>query len=159
MRYVGLSMMVMIVAALGGCASGVDLLKTGDVSVERLEAPKARVTWVNVLQDEDLLRVSGRVLSRGMFPGYARGHVDVSLVGPDGRVVAEAESSELAVAGSPKRGLQHRAVFRVEMPVTPPTGSVVKVRWQGGKHDPAKCRAATATDVSTQAVAKEQSNA
>ena len=53
--------------SLSGCVSGTDIVKKGDVSLERVngEKVKVRVTWGNVFQNGPELRVSGRVVRRG----------------------------------------------------------------------------------------------
>ena len=135
--------------ALAGCATGVDLVKQGSVSLEKVHSEKVRVTLVSVFQDGPQLRVSGRVWRRRAFQGHARGHVDVEVVGPDGRRLSHATSPGLYVRGVLRNRTPMKETFVVLMTVSPPPGSVICVGYRPGHHKPDDCRARTSDKNST----------
>lgn len=129
-------------ALLGGCASGSDLIAVGRVTVE----PRIDRTLRNppeVYEDKGDLVVSGR-LERGL-PRDLGGHMDVTVIAPNGATVYDAQVNYRADtvssggAPAPRHGSFRRAhtrygsygVYSVRFPGLPPEGSVVKV-----KHDP-----------------------
>jgi len=134
--------MLAAAALLGGCASGDDLIAAGRVTVEpRIDQALRRPP--EVFEDKGDLVITGR-LERGL-PRDLRGHIDVTVVAPDGTTVYDAQvnyRAETASSGgtrAPRHGSFRRAhtrygsygVYSVRFPGLPPEGSIVKV-----KHEP-----------------------
>ena len=143
-RVAGLLGIVVLVGIclFGGCASQTDLVASGRVTLEpRID--RALRSPPDVHEDEGDLVVSGR-LDRGL-PKDLGGHLDVTVVAPDGTTVYDAQvnyrADTASVAGTPQprhgssRGARTRygnyRVYSVRFPGLPPDGSVVRVR-----HDP-----------------------
>lgn len=130
------------VVMLSGCASGSDLIATGRIAVEP-HINKTLRKPPEVYEDKGDLVVSGR-LERGL-PRDTGGHVDVTVIGPNGTVVYGAQvkyrADTVSAAGTPapRHGSFRRAhsrygsygVYAVRFAGLPPDGSVVKIR-----HDP-----------------------
>jgi hypothetical protein len=138
------------IAAAGplyGCASGADLIAAGRATLEpridrTLRAPPA------VLDHDGELVISGR-LERGLMRDLG-GHIDVTVTGPDGVIVYEAQveyqADYVPPTGShgPRAGSFRRAhtrygsygVYSVAFPGLPPDGSVVRVKHDRQPHDP-----------------------
>lgn len=131
---------------LGGCATGTDLVAAGRVAVEphidrTLREPP------EVTDDNGDLLIAGR-LARGL-PRDLGGHIDISVIAPDGRALYDAQVTSTAADTSasggsgPKeatfrRNRNHRTgsygVYSVRFPGLPPDGSVVKVRYEPATH-------------------------
>ncbi|MBX3403757.1 MAG: hypothetical protein KF699_10145 [Phycisphaeraceae bacterium] len=130
-------------ALLGGCTSGNDLIAAGRVTVEpRIDRSLRKPP--EVYEDKGDLIVAGR-LERGL-PRDLGGHIDVTVLAPDGATVYDARLNYRADTVSsvgiraPRHSSFRRAhtrygsygVYSVRFPGLPPDGSVVKIR-----HDPA----------------------
>lgn len=133
---------VLLLGVPGGCASQSDLIAAGRVTLEpRIDRTLRRPP--DVYGDKGDLVVAGR-LERGL-PRDLGGHVDVTVIAPDGatvyyaRVNYQADTASAAGVPAPQHGSFRRArtrygsygVYSVRFPGLPPEGSVVKVR-----HDP-----------------------
>lgn len=139
-RRIGLAALVGI-SLLGSCASQRDLVAAGRITMEpRIDHALRQPP--DVYEESGELVVAGR-LERGL-PPEARGHIDVTVIAPDGTTVYDAQvnyRSDTTSAGAPKprHGSSRRAhtrygsygVYSVRFPGLPPDGSVVRVR-----HDP-----------------------
>lgn len=130
-------------ALLTGCSTGNDLIAAGRVVAEpRLDRSLRKPP--EVYEDKGDLVVSGR-LERGLPSEYG-GHVDITVVAPDGKTVYDArlnyESDPTPTTSThewtgPKYGVYCRVrthrygsypAYSVRFPGLPPEGSVVKVR-------------------------------
>lgn len=136
-------------ALLEGCSTHrTDLIASGRLVAEP-QIDRALRTPPEVHDDEGDLVVSGQ-LERGL-PADLRGHIDVTVVAPDGTTVYDAQVDYRADAASsygtpgPRSGsfqgarTRHGsyAVYSVRFPGLPPDGSVVKVRHEPKPHAPA----------------------
>ncbi len=128
-----------MVTVLCACASTkTDLLQQGYVSLQPATAePLSHPP--EVFEEEGGLVVSGRLESAEALKG---GHVDVSVVGPDGTTVYQAsvdfrkpQSQTSGPRGMvrPSRTDSH-ATYSVRFPGLPPKGSVVHVKVEAGPH-------------------------
>jgi hypothetical protein len=146
---IDVAFLIVAMTLLSGCASHRDLVTAGRVAVEPRIDRNLR-TPPEVYEDQGDLVVYG-TLDMGASGGL-RGHVDVSVVGPDGATLFDAQTNYRAKTVSTpgwtgaKHGVFRRAhrrnsslgVYAVRFPGLPPEGSVVKVR-----HDPSPLSAAT----------------
>lgn len=128
---------ILAAGVLGGCASNrTDLVQSGYLSVEPT-LTKTLSHAPEVYEQDGGLVVSGTLDSDEATRG---GHIDVSVVAPDGTVAYDAtvgyqkpaEYRKVGPRGRP-RGARSSAntTYSVRFPGLPPGGSVVKVR-----HDP-----------------------
>lgn len=141
LRCIGLAVLAGI-SLLGGCATHRDMIAAGRVSLEP-KIDRALRRPPEVYEEEGDLVVAGR-LERGL-PRDLGGHIDVTVIAPDGATVYGAQvnyrADTVATAGTPgpRHGSFRRShtrygsygVYSVRFPGLPPDGSVVRVR-----HDP-----------------------
>lgn len=127
---------------LGGCTSQQDLIAAGRITLEP-EIDHALRKPPDVYEENGDLVVAGR-LERGL-PRDSRGHIDVTVIAPDGVRIYDAQvnyrADTVASAGNPKprHGSFRRShtrygsygVYSVRFPGLPPDGSIVRV-----SHDP-----------------------
>lgn len=127
---------------LGGCASQRDLVAAGRITLEP-KIDHALRKPPDVYEESGDLVVAGR-LERGL-PRDSDGHIDVTVIAPDGITVYDAQvnyrADTVASAGTPKprHGSFRRShtrygsygVYSVRFPGHTPDGSVVRV-----SHDP-----------------------
>ena len=127
---------------LAGCESNrTDLVKTGYLSLQpTLTASLAHPP--EVYEQDGGLVVNGRLDSAETTRG---GHVDVQVVGPDGKVVYDASvsyrrpsattsSGPRGTARGPRSPADSHATYSVRFPGLPPTGSVVRVQYDAQPH-------------------------
>lgn len=135
-------LVVASLACLTGCASSrTDLVKSGYLSLQpTLTASLARAP--RVYEHDGALVVEGQLDSSETTKG---GHVDVQVDGPDGTVVYNASVNfrrppmltatgpRGTRSGSRSRADSH-ASYSVRFPGLPPTGSVVRVKFDPQAH-------------------------
>lgn len=132
---------------LAGCASGTDLIAAGHVTLEpRID--RALREPPDVLDRNGELVISGR-LERGL-PRALGGHIDVTVTGPDGSLVYDAQvdyqtdAAPSSRSGGPRSGSFRRAhsrygsrgVYSISFPGLPPGGSVIRVKYDRKPHGP-----------------------
>ena len=116
---------------MSGCATtNVDLVKTGVVTVTPLSSKNNRVQSANVYTSNGNLIVSGRVKNTPPFGASKLGHVDITIINPDGSILTRTTA--------PSRH-RHRArndnrpsPYSVKIPLVPPKGSKIQVRYHAG---------------------------
>jgi len=116
-----------------GCASDrVNLVDRGTVSIERVPSGGIYISEVRVNQDGDELVVTGRVRRRGHSP-VSLGHVDVSIISPEGKTLEQVSTyySPRIIPSKPGHRRLHGSRFEVRLPTIPPTGSKVRVAYHG----------------------------
>ncbi len=129
-----------IVCILGftvaSCASSrTNLTDTGAVDVKIDDGPRSPVKYVDVYldTDDDETVIRGKVYGTGVpfYPRYGK-HVHVTVISPDGQVIAEK---------SPRMFWRTRLKFRsatgtftVRLPEPVPTGTVVDVVYHDAFH-------------------------
>jgi hypothetical protein len=143
-RCVGLAALVGI-SLLGGCTSQRDLVAAGRLTLEP-KIDHALRQPPDVYEESGELVVAGR-LERGL-PRDSGGHIDITVIAPDGATVYDAQLNYRADTASsagtpnPRHGSFRRAhtrygsygVYSVRFPGLPPDGSVVRVRYESGIH-------------------------
>jgi hypothetical protein len=98
-------------------------VKSGSVSIESVDSQRTKVYQTNARQDGSDLVVTGRLRRRGTQAIVGGGHVDITVVGPDGKVIAEGSTWY-----SPSRITRGRsATFTKRFPAMAPEGSVIHV--------------------------------
>ena len=119
---------IVVLAASTGCATiGRDLERDGVVTVERVSSSHAEVSQVQVRVHDGIagIEIYGELRKRSMAPWTLPGHVEVQIVGPKDNVL---EQVDAIYHRKDKRS--RRVWFRVDLPVTPPPGSIVRVTHQ-----------------------------
>ena len=126
---------VLACSFVGQAADSPDLVTSGTVRVE--DANGSPLTGVHAHQEGDKLVVWG-MFSTSPLPG----HVDVTVLTLDRKVIAEAEVVPTVVTRIHKR-LRWR--FQAELPVTSPEGAIVKIGYGFGQHTAARTGASDET--------------
>ena len=115
---------LVLVAGIGvtACASQTAFESAPDMAVERVSSQRFEFDWVRAQRRPHDIQVRGdvsrRISQRGPIPGY----VHVSVIGPDGVVLAETDAPLM------RRNKQARSAhFYARLPATPPPGSSLQV--------------------------------
>ena len=141
---VGCACLIAAPFLLGGCTCGNDLIAAGRLAAEP-HLDQALQKPPEVCDDGGDLVVSGRLENH---PRGLGGHIDVTVVAPDGVTLYDAwvnyreDTASSRVAAAPRSGSFRHAqtrhgsygVYSVRFPGLPPEGSVVKVRYDPGPH-------------------------
>lgn len=135
MRLVIISSLAVVTAA---CATNrTDLAETGAVDVEIDGGPRSAARDVDVYYDDEDAEtiIRGKVFSTGVYPWYGE-HVDITVISPDGQVIAE-ERPGLVWGTRSLKSLRRRTGvgrFTVRLPQAVPSGTVVQVVYHGISH-------------------------
>jgi len=107
-----------------GCAcSRAGFVKSGTLSIESVDSQRTKVYQVDARQEGDDLIVTGRLRRRGTYAVAGGGHVDITVIGPDGKVIDEGSTWY-----TPSRITKgHSATFTKRFTATLPEGSVIRV--------------------------------
>jgi len=121
------------VLVVSGCqVRGPDMVASGEVSLEKVDAPGVRVMWAEVRQDGDYAVVNGAVTPAGGNYEYI-GYVDVKFLDPAGRLVQQAMSETIPLSSqSPERGASIKH-FEVQAMTVVPVGGTVQVSYLLGR--------------------------
>ncbi len=127
---------VSFIIFLNGCASSgaINLLKEQTVTVNRKNSNDAGIGFVKLVQDGDVLSVSGTVQLRNKL---VRGHVDVVVYAADGSILTKTSTHTILKKRSIRRGVSAKrtAFFSVDIPVVPPNGSDVRIGYHKRGYD------------------------
>lgn len=116
---------VLACSFVGQAADSPDLVNAGTVRVEGADGTP--LAGVHVHQEGEILKVWG-MFSSAPLPG----HVDVTVMDPDRKILAETRAIPDRITRTRTRGSRWR--FDAKLPVTPPPGAIVKVEPGFGKH-------------------------
>ena len=122
-RRLAVAALVLVVGiGVTACASQAAFESAPDMAVERVSSQRFEFDWVQAQRHPNEIQIKGdvsrRILQRGPIPGY----VHVSVIGPDGTVLAETDAPLM------RRNTQARSAhFYARLMVTPPAGSSLQV--------------------------------
>ena len=125
-------LMIVSISMTGfGCATnGVNLIKNGTVTLERIPSKGYYVSHLEVYQNGNELVLHGNVKRRAH--SYAvNGHVDIAIVSPDGDNLEEISTHHTPRIIPSRLMRKRRAYFYVSMSTVPPVGSIVRVAYHG----------------------------
>lgn len=128
---------ILAAAAISGCAAKrVSLVDNGTVSVERVRPESRHLSSIDVYQDGDEMVVASIVKRRHPLCLVARGHVDVTVLGPDGAVLKQAGTSHISQEVGTRIRTKRRftSLFETRIPMTAPKGSTVRVAYNITPH-------------------------
>ena len=124
--------MILSVSMTGwACASNrVNLLKNGTTKLEIIPSRGIYISRVYVIQDGDKLVIKGTVKRRSSSRAGS-GHVDISIVSPEGEVFEKVSTFYIPriIPSKPGRRKSRGSRFEVRLPTIPPTGSKVRVAY------------------------------
>jgi hypothetical protein len=117
---------VLIALLMTNCVSRrIDLVRTGTVLIEYVPSPKIYVSEAYVYQDGNRLVVSGKVKRRHASAISSSGHVDITILSPEGLIIKKASTLFLPRI-IPRKGAQE-SLFTARFSVIPPQGSKIRV--------------------------------
>ncbi len=119
-----LAIFIACIAMIGCTAKGVNLVDKGIVSIEKVPTSDIYVSAAYVYQDGDELVISGKVKHRHAHR-KSGGHVDITILDPEGKIIMEVTTSYLPRIIRSKGSREAR--FSVRLPFIPPKGSTVRV--------------------------------
>lgn len=138
MRYIRAACTCAVLPAfLTGCLYGKpDLIRDGSVQLRTEPSKNVVLTGVSARQEGDQLVVSGSVRRRGLPSAVLTGHVDLTLVGPDGKPIQEVAKA-YTPSNIPQRG-PRQSYFTARFVAVPVEGTTIRLRHHGGsrKHEP-----------------------
>jgi len=118
--------LTLLATALGGCAvPKVDKARESTVSLNIVPTEVASVSEARVVQKGKDLIISGKVKKSHEF--FLAGHVDIVVCDPQGKMMAK-EIPRLTGYAS-KRGGVKEGRFSAQIKLTPPPGSMVRVKY------------------------------
>ena len=131
--------MTLIITFSAGCAvKGLNLAKSGEVSVERKHTKNIYFSYITVYQNGENISVSGKVKNRFNFKRIPMGHIDVTIISPAGTIL-----KKVGVLHYPRRLPRKRAgssYFKVDIPVTLPLKAIVRVEYHNNMSIPPEVR-------------------
>jgi hypothetical protein len=116
-------------------SSRINLTDTGAVDVRIDDGPRSSVKYVDVYLDKDdeEIVIRGKLYGTGVpnFKRYGK-HVHVTVISPDGQVIAEESPRTIWRTRSKFRSAT--GIFTVRVPEPVPTGTVVDVVYHDAFH-------------------------
>jgi hypothetical protein len=117
-----------VLSSVSGCMSrGESLVGTGVLKLEKVNAGKVYIVWSDAHEQETGFVVSGVVKRRDRVGLPIKTCVSVSIVAPDGTVIAEQQSAQIHVPRQRTRKGQSPKRFAVHFSQTAPRGSLIRV--------------------------------
>ena len=123
----------MVVALMSGCVSQQpDMVRAGDVSLEKISPNGVHVMWAQVRQEGEYVVITGSVTPRGVGTRRYSGYVDVELTDSSGEVVGRGRSERIDVPlRGPGKGTRLKR-FEVRVKAVVPANGNVRVAYQMG---------------------------
>ena len=110
-----------------GCSSAPDLIRRNQLHLEKHDADKVRAIWLCVREKGAGIEVSGALRRNDHTGAIIKTHVDVTVLSPDGKVLAEERSSDQRIpcnrVGAGSQRFKH---FSVPIHTMPPAGSLIR---------------------------------
>ncbi len=111
-----------------GCASRINLVEDGMYSIYTQDIKDIKITTMEISVNDGKFMVTGK-LKRAITSRSYPGHVDVSIIGPDGSVLDQISvKNKMPFIGRSKR---KNSSFRAEFSQIPPEGATVKISFHG----------------------------
>ena len=107
---------------LSGCSTGRNLIRDNTVTVERIDTNITYIKSVSVQQFDKEISIKGTVQRQHSGRGTVRGHVDLELITPNGRLIYQDE-----VPYYRKNLKKGEANFQITLPEEPQAGSVLRL--------------------------------
>ena len=125
-----------ILAGVAGCGLfPPTLVDEGIVKIDIVESRPVWVSRVTVYREDNLTVVRGEAqYPTGVHFGLFRGHIDIDFILPGGKTVKKRDI-RLVRKRIPKRS-GRKAAFISRFSIEPPYGTIVRVAYHPGTHDP-----------------------
>ena len=123
-------LMILSVSMTGwACASNsVNLLKDGTLKLEPISSGGYYLSKVHVNQVDEGLEITGKIKRRS-YAGIGGGHVDITIVSPEGEVLEKLSTFYVPRMIPTRRMHTRESRFEVRLQTIPPTGSKVRVAY------------------------------
>lgn len=107
-----------------GCASrSTDIMTDRQISVKLVSSRRAEISRIEAVDNGGMFQISGMTRQYQHFGTLVRGHVDLSIINPDGEKLLTCSVPQFPE--SFPRGTGMPARFSVELPLIPDPGSTV----------------------------------
>ena len=113
---------VLNLVLLSGCATDRDLVRDNTVTIERVGSNSAYIKYVSIKQFDKEVSLWGKAKRYHSGRGTIRGHVDVVITAPDGRLISKNEVPYYRVDS--KNG---EANFQITLSEAPQAGSLLRL--------------------------------
>jgi len=110
------------ITILTGCASNQGLIRTGDVTLEKVNSSSVKITRTYLHTTENAITLRGELTRRTPARGSIPGHLHVELIGLDGKVMKKAE-----ISYKRKNVKSRYAHFSLSVPDILAPGSTIRV--------------------------------
>ena len=119
-----------------GCAPRrADLVREGTVRVQTHPSPRVEIFWVSACQHGEHVDVTGHARSSHRSGFASHGHIDISLLAPDGRLLAEQRTQDIHIPAYRRRQAPSGRRFHACLPISPPSGSTLRMAFHSGDHE------------------------
>ena len=120
--------LILTLVTVTSCSSvAPDLIRGNHLHLEKHDTDKVRAIWISVQERESGIEVSGALRRNDHTGGIIRTHVDVTVLGPNGKVLAEERSSDQRIpCNRVGAGSQRFKYFAVPIGIMPPKGSLIR---------------------------------
>lgn len=133
-------LVAVITFGVTGCAlRGVNLVKAGTVSVEKVPSKRFLVTKARVRQKGEELLISGVVEPKSPYLRTPQGHVDITIATTDGQVIEKVRPMRYLRSGGGLRPWIPSG-FSARFPIVLSAGARIRVKHHMGLH-PGGCPA------------------
>lgn len=126
-----------VLAGFPACAALNSLFKTADspLPVESVHSPSGQIASVRAFESSDKLYVAGSTQRTTGYAIHYATHVDIELIGRDGRVLAEKEDDIDAVSPRQERTRQARYSYVASFPLSEARQAAkIRVAYHSAKH-------------------------
>ena len=116
---------IILVGALAGCATRApDMVEQGVISLEVIQPKEVKISQVKIDKQSSGIQIAGRITRQGyILPMSFVGHIDVTVIGPDGNALVKKGTSYFP-RRVPRKGRSH---FKVFIPINLMPSSIVKI--------------------------------
>lgn len=109
------------------CASNkVNLLKNKTIELEKISYRGVRILNVFVQEENGKTKIFGRVKNTSFVP-INFGHVDISIISPEGTIVKEASTQYIPKTLKKRKRHSDGSRFYTHLQFVPPEGSIVRI--------------------------------
>ncbi len=122
----------LILLAPGCVEQSPDMIRSGQLSLEKTGIVGVNVMWAQVRQEGDLAVVTGSVIPKGASLRRYLGHIYIEFFDSNGTLVGKAQSKPFWVITPGTKGGPRHVRFRVESETIVPIGGKVLVAYRRG---------------------------
>ena len=135
MKTIVATMVILAVLSSSAMAGKVDLEKCGAVTIENLKCSKVYIASSHAYEENGQLVITGVLRRSDRVGAPIKAHVDVEVVGADGKVIEQCQSKGVYVSKRIMgRGYRSYERFTIRMPKVPANGSVIRLASHSGTH-------------------------